>query len=355
MFEKIYIPRTHLLTQVIPIQWEIPDALFSRDDVAFLGDVGTLRISVRPGYDPGTDTERILSRASHTTRVNYAATPSFHRKFPATAEFIVEGAKEAESNSSSFPEYARLLTFFSPELSKRVLEVAEQASIEDIPFFHEHFLTMLREQLTPEEFDKVWRDTNSIYLITGVPNQRGVIPYFNDAIESADFRYSPWEIDRYLFHPATICTFLETVLGREMLIAFLRAPIQSALGFLRNDGYGNWLLAEMRRSYFELVETMSRSIIGPFAKPILDQRAMAMWFEESLSGNTSHRIAILENAAEDVSAVAHALHPIPLSKELPRLALKQARTKLESFGRRRRFPAIYDFADMLKTTLGQIK
>src|SRR5208337_188247 len=45
LFEHIYIPRTHLLTQIFDSQWEVPSALFESKEFLFMRDRGIVRIS----------------------------------------------------------------------------------------------------------------------------------------------------------------------------------------------------------------------------------------------------------------------------------------------------------------------
>jgi hypothetical protein len=202
-FNHIYIPRTHLITKLFSFQSKIAAEVLATRDVRFLDDAGVLMLSQFPGLDPQSDAERIIARSSLTTEVNYATSKAYITMFP-KAHAFVPSQKEAQANAISFPEYGQLLEVSSPAIARQFSDLVGRSTLRDIPFFHEIFIRRLKSEFHSSIFEKLWRDTNSIYLTTGGMGINNFIPYFNNSIESLDFRHVPSNIDRYLFNPCVL-------------------------------------------------------------------------------------------------------------------------------------------------------
>jgi hypothetical protein len=347
-FENIYVPRTHLLTQVVPLQTEISEVVLAHRDAVFLREAGALLLSASPGLDGHSDTERITSRAAHTSDVTYPRRRAYLKALASGPTFTVEGGREAMSNTITFPQYARWLELSSPHLSQKVIAIVDHAQIRDVPFFHERFVSELKSQLGATDFDKVWRDTNSLYLTTGVPTQAGGIPYFNDTIESASYRYDPLNVDRYLFNPVSLYAFTELLIGRDSLAAFLEMPIERVLEVLMPSGSAARFTKPFREAYCSLVNDISRATRNPFGQGELTLTNLAGWYGRALDGNSAARVAALEGALEDSGTIVQALDPSAgLIKSATRPIIRYGKGAFERYLRRRRNPAIYDFADVL--------
>ena len=355
-FENIYIPRTHLLTQVVSVQSEISEVVLAHRDAAFLREAGVLRVSITPGLDGHSDNDHITSRAAHTSDVSYATRPGYLKVLASGPTFSVAEGREAINNTVTFPEYARWLELSSPELSRQVLTIVGRAQIQDVPFFHERFVSELKAQLSPPEFDKVWRDTNSLYLTTGLPTQVGGIPYFNEAIESPSYRYAPFNIDRYLFNPVSLYTFVEVLLGRDDLRTLFEIPIERALDVIVAAEYVLRYTKPFREAYCALAADISRAAKSPFGQGDLTRANLAGWYDAALRGNSAARVAALSGALEDAGTIAQVLDPgAGLIKSALHSTVRYGSAAMGRYLRRKRNPALYDFVDVLRTTIQKAK
>lgn len=295
-FEQIYIPRTHLLTQVTPLQCEICAAVLNSNEAAFLREAEILRVSVSPGLDGDNDNLRILERESQTACVTYPSSKAYLRNLRACPPIVVESARESMGNTISFPDYARLLETASPSLSKIVLEATRRASLKDIPFFHEAFIVSLRNTLNESAFDKAWRDTNSIYLTSGVPNATGVVAYFDPEIEAPRQRFYPHAIDRALFHPHSLQSFLEVVMTPSCVRALLDKPVDRIMAYLLENAERRNRLALFRSAFFDIVASISKvtAVIG--GAPERFPRLPADQFRLALSNRTDGDLDLLRDS-----------------------------------------------------------
>jgi hypothetical protein len=351
-FDHVYLARTHLLTQTVENQHEIAARLLATDDSAYLRDVGTLCVSVLPGIDAKSDTERITSRAGITDVVTYAGYGRYLATQAALPSILIDSRKESRSNTESFGEYGRGLRFQSADLARTMADHIARSELRDLPFFHEAFIARLRASVDESTFSKIWRDTNSIYLTSAAPNRGGVVAYFNALIEAPTYRYRPTGIDRYLYHPDSLRTFLGEFLGAKEVDKFLNAPATQALACLRSPGYAWWALDEFRRAYAQLVfdiSCLTRSNVSDESVP--SQATVQAWFRLALSGEINERLNRLDAIAKGADLIEGAMG----SKGLTAAGLRIVRTPLQRVLQRQRHEKLYSFFDPLRTALKQLK
>jgi hypothetical protein len=296
-FDHIYIPRTHLITQLFSFQSTIAAEVLSTRDVQFLDDTGVLTISQLPGLDAQADAERIIMRSSLTAEIKYADSKAYIAMFPKSRAFVPSN-REAQANTMSFSEYGQLLESSSPPLARQFSNLVDGSTLRDIPFFHEIFVRRLKSEFPSTIFEKLWRDTNSIYLTTGGIGIDNIIPYFNHSIESLAFRHAPSNIDRYLLSPQALQIFLSLFLSTYELTVFFDDPIERSCEYLLNYGLFDTLLATFRTSYFTLVSEISQFTKQPSFARDLSSNLIAELYTKALEGTLDHAPPLLRSSAK---------------------------------------------------------
>lgn len=351
-FDTIYIPRTHFITQSFTLQHKIPDALLDADEFNFLLNKGVLKISSYPGLDAYQDNERILGRQGLSSRVVYPQDKDFLRKIPITEIFEVDTSREATSNSISFPEYGEILMIHNKEVGQKFLELTKEAQIGDIPFFHEHFVNRLREEFEPDVFQKIWRETNSIYLTSGAPEHDDFIAYFNEEIESSNFRFKPYGVDRYLYSPPSLYSFLSIFLSSEYMWKFLYASIEKTHGNLLSESAAP-TLSKFRDEFQKIVDMLSLYTRAEAARYDLSQQTISSLFEGALDGRFRASTKFADSVAEDIFKISRTIdsESAGLASTLIRSGLNYGGGFLKNLARANRFPAISQVLKELKTNL----
>jgi hypothetical protein len=356
-FEKIYIPRGHLLTFYSDSQQSI-DELFLKDrEIGFLFENGQIVVSSFPGLDGKQDNERILKRSDEAVSVRYPSDKKYLDAVPITNLHQVDSLAESNSNTISFPEYGKMIRDRHPLIANRFLESFKRANINGIPFFHEDFIGMLREEFTDETvFDKLWRDTNSIYLTTGGIGHNDIIAYFNEEIESTNFRFRPHYRDRYLYSPTSLMTFLQIFLKGNEFSNFLYGDFVKLTGFrYANQEFAN-LWAAFRREYQALVEEISMQTRHSveFHRD-LNQRTVDGLYDFAVKGRfkrgSTNFAAFLDDAgniakAADVSGAG-------VISSLAKAGFRVGQNAVEAFTLRQRFPGLSQFLNVLRGNLKQ--
>jgi hypothetical protein len=354
-FKTIYIPRTHLLTQLFPDQWKIPEHLFRTRDFRYLSEIGTIRISTFPGLDKRQDAERIISRSSLTDEVIYAMEKNFLDAIPESEKIVVPSNEEAKSNAATFPQYGRWLEQVSRELGQKFAEVANSSTLKDIPFFHERFVLQLKREFDAPTFARLWRDTNSIYLTSGGIGLASFISYFNERIESLRFRHTPYKVDRYLYNPSSLYTFLNLLLTNREVNAFLNGPIEKSLESLLSKSKAAALLEGFRGTYFQLVDEISPITAREPYSSDLQLPLIGTLQQSALDQSLQEKAKLLEGMIGDAKTVAGVFgsetSSIILSLAGP--AVKYGTNLVEDIRRRRRFPEMVAFVAEMKKRLAE--
>jgi hypothetical protein len=350
-FPHIYVPRTHLITQLFADQWEIPNELFKTDEFSFFCDVGTLKISTYPYLDEKEDNERIVQRSSLTDEVLYAASKNYLESIPATEKIAIYSRKESEGNLVSYPNYGRWLSAADPAVASKFLDIVTRSHLKDVPFFHESFVTQMKKQFDAATFNKIWRDTNSIYLITGAPSQLGGIPYFNQQIESIDYRFRPLDFDRYLLSPESLYTFLTLFFNQTEMSTFFHAPIKKVFGFLLNES--NSLLDGFRKTFFELVSDISIYTRAPALRRVLDQTVIRELQNTALKKTLGENLTQAEGFIKDAKTLAGTIDggTSAIVFSVAQVAAKYGRRPIEKIVQRYRYPELALFIRQMKHTL----
>ena len=354
IFDTIYIPRTHLLTHVYSLETDIVGALVQSRDFRFLVDHGAIKISTFPELDERQDSERILARQGLTNSLIYTSEKLAGRVIPASKPYGVASDKESKQNLLTFPHYGNLLKLVDPGLSASVLDKIDHAQLGDVPFFHEHFILSAKESLPKEEFEKVWRDTNSIYLTSPIPLEGGLISYFDEQIESIGFRFEPHGIDRYLFNPSAIYTYMQNYIDSNDMIAFLGGDISSSHRFISSTGERCTAAKGFRTEYFSLVERVSSSIRNQPAALDLNMQTIRSLFNAALNSGIRSGIDIALAAADDIRTLGTAGH-LPNVGFVGGVAKPVARyggALIDRWVRSLRRPRTAEFVQLLRADLG---
>jgi hypothetical protein len=368
-FETIYIPRTHLVTHLFNGQDDIILRVLNTKDVKYLCEIGTISISLFPGTDAKQDFDRITSRSRYAPDIFYPK-PPFLAHIPSSRECSVDTFKESSSNLVTFPAYANTLSIVSPSLSSTAATLISRSTIKDVPFFHEKFVRDLPSSVDNTFVEKLWRDTNSIYLTTGAPELSSMIAYFNEQIESTDFRFTApitsnrlsrlidryWLVptDRYLYNPSALLMFIMQFLSERELKAFLFADIEDSHSFLHDErSFG--AAAAFRAAYATIVEEISAfELANQMPKSDLSLQTIAALFSKVLDGKFSSNLDLVRGLLTDAGTIANAAS-LPGGGSTFAIAAKSGiNTLAEPFRRLRRrvaHPAIALYMNLLRDKL----
>jgi len=353
LFEKIYIPRTHLLTHAFSKQWKIGFEVFKSREFSHLLANDMLIVSSYPGIDQKQDNERILSRQSHTDKVYFAPENDYAKSVPITPIYEVDSIAESRSNTISFPDYGEQLEALNPKLAGEYMDAVKKSNIDGIPFYHELFTKHIKESFGAKNFEKIWRDTNSIYLTTGVPGDRSVIPYFNELIESTDFRCRPYGFDRLLLSPLAILTFLGLFLTDKEINSFLRGPVELSCPWVGRDYEFRGKVNSFRKAYFGIVQQLSVLTSKPNYSDNPNLLTVRNMFSLALEQSSRKWTNTTEKLSSDISAIANATGSDELGVAAMTInsGIKLSKNKLREYLIKRRHPDIVKFVQALKNNL----
>ena len=353
-FEQIYIPRGHLITYSFGGQQDIVDTILDSREFGFLHEQGVIRVSTLPNLDAHQDNERIISRGSETQAVQYPSEQDFLNKIPADKVIMVNSLNESRQNTFTFPAFGEVIRNHNPALAGIYLDILKEAHLRDIPFFHESFIRMLRERLPDNQFEMIWRATNSIYLTSGAPEHSNIIAYFNDEIEGLSYRFKKYNIDRYLFSFPSLYTFLGIFLGEANVSKLIDHDISETHRLIFASGFKS-AVRSFRAEYQKLVWGLSSYTRIPPLSLQLDQRAIRSLFELSLDGAFRRGSASAIGVLDDVSKVAKGLDSgAGVISELLGAAARHSTGPMRSYLRRRRFPSIAGMMEEIETHLRNI-
>lgn len=351
-FDRIYIPRTHLLTFRTKLQSQINRSVFEHKDFGFLLETGTIVVSSFPGIDAKQDNERIVSRQSNTQRVVYPDEDGYLGLVPIDSEYEIDSISESKGNTVSFPEYAEILGLENPELKDIFLDAVSRSTTKELPFYHEEFLTRVHERLSPEDFARVWRETNSIYLTSGAVS-RTCIAHFNEELESINFRYQPAQFDRYLFSPSMLYTFLRTLFSDTEIQKILYADIEEVHGYLNGHASGASRARRFRTDYQAFAKQLSDAIRGTVAARSIDPLVMAHAMDAALHNRFRKMTSAVQGALNDLEKLSR-LGDLDGSSIAARggiTVINSGMGLLQRMSLMRRFPGFVHFSNMLKGRL----
>lgn len=356
-FETIYIPRTHFLTTLFGPQVDISRELVAHNDFRYLADNGIVRISTWPELDVAQDTDRIIMRATLTDRVAYAADHSYLNSIPRTLKYNVDTRKESSGNSVTFPQLGKWLSAVDSNLGQKFDDIVSRSGLEDIPFFHEHFIRALKDEFDRDTFEALWRKTNSIYLTSGVPGDRTIIPYFDEEIEAPEFRYDQTGLDRYLFNPNSLHSFLSLLLTSDEMAALLYGPIEKSCRFCsaQRGGYTFARLREFREEYEALATKISRWPKTPEERGSVSQLLVSQNFIQALEGRSRSSLAAAGDLIGTTADAAADLMPFGNVIKAAGAFAKLGVGPFAKIGMTLRFPGISTFTKMLKYDLGSAR
>lgn len=350
-FDLIYIPRTHLITQSFDFQHRIPDALIRSEEFKYLMERGVLRISTSPGLDAKQDTERIVRRAPFTKRVIYPKDKKFLSRIPITEPIVADTSKEAKSNTQSFRDYGELLLWRNKEIGSKFIEAIKSSQIPDVPFFHEEFINKIRQEFGQPDFDKIWRETNSIYLTSPDQELRGLVAFFNEDIESVNYRFKPYSIDRYLYSPTSLYTFLCLFLNSDEIRKLISYPIEKTHSPIIESNLDS--IRNLRREYQEIVTSVSVHTQAESLRSQLGQQAVRAYFELALDGKFDSGATVAANVLEDIAKISKIgdISTGGIIGALGSAGVRYGAGWLKDMNRRRRYPAIHGAIKEIKGNL----
>lgn len=352
-FGKIYIPRAHLLTFRDRVQQEINGSVFQNRTFGYLYETGVIAVSTLPGLDVKDDNERITQRSSFAEQVVYPDDPEYIKSIPITPSFEVDTSSEAKNNSLSFPKYGERLRSFRPELHDIFVSAAGRAETSDIPFFHEEFLGIVREGVVDDaEFEKIWRDTNSIYLTTAGTGDQ-CVAYYNNDLESPEFRRDPGHVDRYLFNPNTLYMFLGAHFSQQEISKLLHGEIEQVMPFLDPASSLNATLKRFQVDYQKIASNVAAVTRGSELGRTLNQQIIRPLLEMEQYGMFAKGSKKVQSILDDASKLARAgdLDGVGLASAGLSAAVQHGQDWWRSIALWRRYRGLTDFVNHTKGLL----
>lgn len=351
-FDKIYVPRTHLLTFRARLQEQINRSVFEHKDFGFLYEAGVIAISSFPGIDAKQDNERIIRRSGETKRVVYPDEEDYINIIPIDSNYKIDSLIESESNAVSFPKYAEILALQNPKLSKIFQLAVDRSSTEELPFYHEEFLHRLHEKLKPEDFEKIWRETNSIYLTSGAI-ANSCVAFFNEELESLNFCYQPNNFDRYLFSPSTLLTFLRSLFTDDEIQKILYADIEDVHGYLRPDALGSARSQEFKKDYQVFSQQLSNALKGTAAARTLDQQIMSLAIDAALRNKFRSMTSAVKSVLKDIEQLSRLgdFDGSGLAARVGSTIINRGMGMLQRVSLLTRYPGFLHFSNMVKGQL----
>lgn len=335
------------------VQQEINGSVFQNRTFGYLYETGVIAISTLPGLDVKDDNERILRRSSFAEQVIYPDDPGYVKLIPVTPSFEVDTSTEAKGNSLSFPLYGERIKSFRPELYDAFAAAVGRAETSDIPFFHEEFLGVVREGVVDnDEFEKIWRDTNSIYLTTAGTNDQ-CVAFFNDELESPEFRRDPASVDRYLFNPNTLYTFLGSHFSQQEISTLLYGDIEQAMPFFDPGHSMNATLKRFQLDYQKIASNVAAVTRGSELGGTLNQQIIRHLLEMEQHGMFAKGSKKVQSVLDDASKLARAgdLDGAGLLFAGVNSLVQHGQSWWQTIALRRRHPGLVEFVNHTKGLL----
>lgn len=261
-FPQIYIARTHLLTHYSPQYQLLVKELLATETFKYLSETGRIVTSSRPGLDGESDTERIAERIS---KINWLSPPAPETRLnlPKIASITVDSLKESTENIPSFASFRAPLHQRSSAAAEKYDRLLSLCENDDAPFFHEAFIEHLFPTLSEHQdhAESIWRASNSNYLLSGLPGHDDVIPYFSPDFESDDFRFlgTDEKLDRYLYNPDVLLTFLAIFISGKSLSNFVSIDAHKVWHILE-EIEAETGIQEFRASFFKMIRDLSQRL-----------------------------------------------------------------------------------------------
>lgn len=354
VFPMLYIPRTHLVTHFNAATSTICRTATDCSEYKYFRDIEFIYSSHYPHLDAQSDIERIATRIGRATWLYrghiHATWPSVLR----TPSIPVDSLKEARSNVVTFSAGLPAMELFNPNAAKRLTEILHASAWNDIPFFHERFLFLLSKS-DISYVEQIWRETNSIYLLSGLPDRSDVVAYYNPAYESPDYRFIRNRFDRLLYAPNTILEFFRLFLSQTQIHKLLNGWRLQIFENLRTETNGH-VFDEFREAYCSMVFEISKATWILERRGLSNTIALSELFHSYLYGS-------LESFTKAIGAEISAITGAGLHGTLPdgitAAALKQALTSsaapisrlAKHLVLRFRQPAIHTYVSLLQHQL----
>lgn len=256
-FPEAYIPRTHFHTHYDETTSKIVTAFTQSSEFSFFEHSRFITTSTRPNHDAYTDSERVVGRISTVHWLFSDDATSIRAAIQHLESKSVDSLKEAKSNVETFSSIAPQIRSLTEGDAAAFREIVKESVYKEIPFFHEYFALELFRRLSDKNLSEVlWRETNSIYLLTGRPHL-DYFTYFNPTYESDRYRFLNEGTDRLLYSPLSIFTFIQIFLPSKLLVKFIRENENSVFGSLQSSPRMIELQA-FRDAYYEMVLEISK-------------------------------------------------------------------------------------------------
>jgi len=254
-FERIYIPRSHLLTWANDTHQRICIEFLRSEIFECFSKAGILLLSTRPGMSSIDDTVRITDRIHglgwlSTPEENYA----LDHKLSITNSWVVDSVEwsmdTGESTGSLIDKWRDIA---GDKIGTAVFDAFRRSQTDDTPFLHERFLGLIRESDLPNDVkEDLWAQTNDVYLMIPTETIRGFVSYDpkERPLGSRKLLGSTM-VDTRFYAPAFLREFLDTVVGGKVIARILTAPSTSFVYCRTNM----WAL--FRQEYHKLVQSMT--------------------------------------------------------------------------------------------------
>ena len=256
IFERIYFPRSHLLTFLTPSWAQLVRQIISDKSFARMVAESIIDISVTVAFDVKSDTERIRYRLEKLGIVDPLQQNTLEN---IVKKFAVSPAQNANSSVQSqvmYEEMSGIAQEFAttePTLFKAISEAMKRSEGFGVPFLHEAFLknAVSSSLLDHKRWHEVQLNINSLYIRNGTSSDKDMIAYYDPNLETQDFVMYRG-IDRRLYSANTILTVLSSFCEFSNLQKVLQADEFEFMFRIRNDRdlRENWKYFKI--AYFEM-------------------------------------------------------------------------------------------------------
>jgi len=237
LFDQIHIPRSHLVTFFNESHYNIVNEYVNSYDFKYLTDRKIIISSRLPYLDNYSDTERLIERV-FKKRWNQGLGKSYLNIIKKLESAKIHSGKESKNNIDHFGQYIEIVKDRNKKIAYILKEIKNKSTYSDIPFLHEIFIEELikSDDLSIQEKVSIWKETNSLYMITGgldLGDNRRIT--YNTTIESDEQKHDNSGLLRKLYSPEFIESMIIEEMGLQYLVKYIENDIRFVIHYRNNN------------------------------------------------------------------------------------------------------------------------
>lgn len=330
LFPVIYIPRSHFLTKFGSIASDLALQVLNDPDIRYLIERGIIKTSTMPSVDSQSDTERVNRRVRRFTWLQKPTSEILRGPLTEIEPLVIDSLGQAQNNISLFDSLTVNIEIHDRRLAIAHEDIIKRSQYSHTPFFHERYVRYLfdAEVFSADEWliDRLWRESNSEYLRSGLNEFSNAFVYYNPDFESSHHRFiEEARFDRLLYNPNTFHSFISLFLSVRQQVEFDMLPISDLF-----SAFSELELEEFRLAYFAMAKDVSMTTYGLARFPgeeslHVDDRVPVEFLKAFLKGRLDGVLSDLSGGfATGIKYVARTIDPATsLATELTAAALKK--------------------------------